>query len=448
MVKRYFALVLSLIFCFTMVSCSDPGDISPGPTETAQPAVNTPEANATEHTHDDPDIATERPVYTGEPLIKLEPEARVYIGLANQDCDLYPETYFGSLHFYIITLDHYAARDIQVEIPMQTKHSIRIDDITDVYRKWEENGLYQGFSYYDYMCMRGADWKTIYDLKLSTEEKLKEIDSAEIEDYQKKSEMWDDAKKPYTDALYTYYDDYEQLSGNDLPEFHVYNVNVSIDGFDDPKLGLYEETADHAKIIIGESIYEVEFGEWRIHKSLPAALKTKTYGIRQKMIAVTTIIDSPYSGGFVRLQDALSFVSSKDLTITGMRYFGNDLEVLGAHVNIKSEDGADGTAQDFYWDMNMPLDVSAGQIFDADIFIHDDRFKEYEVNMTLFIVMDYETDGRECSMLIPCTLERLNNCSETYLLSLGGVDIGEYKYYFYVPSFEGYLFDMPQSWSR
>lgn len=431
-------ILFTVAFIVSLVGCNQNKN---APNE--NPTVN-PSASVSPSFSDKP-YQSAPPQHSGESPIAPDPTRRVYIGLSNQDCDIYNDNYFGSLHFDIITLQEYSTAEIKVELPMQTTHSIRIDNVTDVYRNWSKDNFLQGLSYYDYMCMRDADWRTLYELQLEADAKLAEIEAENIADFLEKRSKREAARKPYKDAHDQYLGDYELLTENDLPEFYVYNVNINIDGYVEPRAELYEETVSSAKISIGGEEYEVNFGEWRIHKSLPKELKAKPYGIQQNMVAVMAILDSPYNGGYVRLADALFFTANKDLTINEVHIYGSDAELLGAHVTL---DGLEGTAQDFYWDAKMPLDVSAGQTLKADVFLHSERFKEYELNATAFVVVDYEADGAECSIVVPCWLDRVNNCSETYLLAFEDTNLDEYKRCFFVPSFERHLAELPESWKR
>ena len=456
MKKRLFSLLLVLLLVF-LCGCSE---VTEEPTESQQVGV-LPTASSTEQsaqgtsagqqTQWEPrevpeveDVALQIPPYEGEPLLPYDPDRKVYIPFCNQDVDFYPNYYYRGITGFVITKERFEIEDIQVNIPVNTEYEIIFYDFKDTIDKLAQGqdiGSPATLETYQYLTQQGIDWQAYSQLFANynaagtiISDYLVEMQYVEglLEKYQAYQTLYLEQKKAYETEC-------EKIEQGQVP-FSIYEVTILFTG-----VGAYEETAESIEVIIGGESYTVDIGQWRFHTELPAELQanvTRT-GISQKKIMIGALQNTPYTGGVVQLQDALSFTALKDLTITGVHQVGVQIEMLGGRVQITGD-----TDADFYWDLQQPLDISEGDMVNITLFLRDERFAQYEVGISTCIVMDYEINSKTYGMNLPCLFARINNRGwDTYLMAFEGYDMGEYYTCYYVPWFERWwLNDLPEGW--
>ncbi len=389
------------------------------------------------------DVALQIPPYEGEPLISYDPERQVYISFQNQDVDFYPNYYYKGITGFVITRDRFEVENIQVNIQAMTEYEVKIYDFKEITDQLAQGQMIQSpvtLESYQYLTMQGIDWQAYSQLFAysNAAQSIMNDYFAEMTRIEGLYDKYTAYQSPYLEQKNTYETECEKIEQGQVP-FSMYEVTILFTG-----AGSYEETVESIEVIIGEERYTVDIGQWRFHTELPAQLQaniTRT-GISQKQIMIGALLNTPYTGGVVQLQDALSFTALKDLTITGVHQVGVQIEMLGGRVQITGNTNAD-----FYWDLQQPLDISEGDMVNITLFLRDERFAQYEVGISTCIVMDYEINNKVYGMNLPCLLARINNRGwDTYLMAFEGYDMGEYYSCYYVPWFETWLRDLPEGW--
>lgn len=376
------------------------------------------------------------PEYQGGPLLEADPDRDFYCTLANQDCDIYAETFCGK-GFYILTTQPHK---VQVKFSMRTQCVASVRPVTEDFRRLD----YSGFSVYHYLLMQGTDWNALGQAMLDSGDAESELARLPITD--ERRAQAEAVCAAYQEKVDQYGAEYAELTEEDIPELYVYAVDVLFMDLTDPKK-CTEETVTELTLQLDDKSYTVPFGQWRIHTSMPKELEADGYGVSQQMVALGSLPDSAYSGGYAMLPEAFLFEAQKDLTITGARCLGADVELLGGRVRLRDAQGANVT--DYFWDGTMPVEIPAGQTVALDILLYDERFAQYEVGCTVALMMDYEINGKAHSMMMPCDLTRYNSVWDTYLMAFAGIDVGEFYTCFYLPQFADYYMDkLPESWRR
>ena len=256
---------------------------------------------------------------------------------------------------------------------------------------------------------------------------------AQINSYQAYTEVYREAEKEYQ-ALY------DARVKTDIP-FYAYRIGFRFTG-----IGDYEETVESIEFVFGDEHYTVDIGQWRFHKERPDDLKaTETVvGLAQTLRVISTLPDCAYNGGYAKLNDVFQFTATKDLTVTGIRQLGTEVNMLGARVQITGSSGAD-----YYWDLQQPLEIQEGDSVSITLYLKDDRFTQYEVGITTYFVMDYEVKDKPFSISTPALLSRLNTeCWDVYLMLGENCDVGEYYTCYYVPLWEAWIRDLPEEWQQ
>lgn len=380
-------------------------------------------------------------------------DGEVYISLSNQDCDFFEDYMYAGPSFLIISKKEIGKANIEIKLPIQTSYSVEVRDDTQRFRTvkylQERPGaelVQANFEFEHFLMLRNSDWKELARIRNEEVEYMQwfyerygEIEEKTTLDPEA-LERWEIIDENEA-IMNTYYEAFDEFDGNDIPEYYIYHVSINIpENFSD-------ETADHIDIKLGEKALRLEFGEWRFHSEVPTELKRDNYGIRQEQIALLSIGGSAYDNGYALLPEALSFVVGRDdITVEGVDVFGTDIEVLGAHVRLENADGS--AASDYYWDMKMPLDFSAGQKVLIDMIVYSEKLLEYEIFNTMYFTMHYTVNGREHSMITPCYVRRSNDPVKTYLTVFEGIDMHDYHQY-YIPAHYGpNLPDFPESWRK
>lgn len=431
--KKILATVFAILVTFTLTSCATTiANTQPTITEISTAPKDIPKTEVTE--------GFSVPAYTGSPLVKVDPERKVYISLSNQDCDFFPNTFFAGINVTVLTTTHCNSNEISISIPMQTDYDYVISDISNECHQLSVNGSTAGFSNYHYLYLQNIDWQEIGQMAVDAMCASEQLVSC-TPDSEKYRDLMEISNR-YYELMSTYQNQYEMMSETDIPTMYAYSIDILFTGLHDPHAELYDETVSTVDFIIAGECYTLDIGEWRFHTDLPTELEQTHPGVKQSQVAILAITDSPYNGGFVRLPDALSFSAQKDISITGIRNIGSKVDILGGKVQISNST----SNVDYFWDLQQPLFIDSGSDVSIELYLKDDRFSNYEVNCTLYLLMDYEIDGKSYMMTLPCKLDRINNIWDSYFLALSGYDIGEYYTCFYVPQYENWINLLPNDW--
>ena len=458
---KWTALLLALVLTLgTLAGCADtPGQGSAPSTETTL-----------EHTGTEPSIPPETqlagmetqlskqgwmetvPEYTGTMLIEPDPDREYYLSLANQDCDFYPGGMFGGTSFYIISKRLYNITEVGVSIDMQNPYRVEVRSRTDdCHQKMMDSGG-DFFCNYHYLAMQGVDWRELGQMAMDDANIDLELAQYSVidEEYRELQE-----RKKFYNTMEVYQRQFEAIPLEEIPSFYVYDVSISFEGMypdKGKKAEFYDETVEELEVRLGDQRIPVRFGQWRFHSQNPEELTSASSGVQMRTSAKFGFWENPYHNGFHRVLGALDFTAQKNMTITSVRSFGADIPMVGALVQMGTA-GEDGSldysgATDFYWDLKMPLDIPAGQTVWADLYLRDARFAQYEVCCILYVVVEYELEGRANTMVIPLKLSRDNLIWDTYLMAFEGIDLGEYYTCFYNPQYDDYVWRMPEEWKK
>lgn len=389
----------------------------------------------------------ELPDYTGRSIETKMFDEGMYLTLINQDSDFYPDSVFAARMFYLITREPVPLSQISVELPMKNEYSVTVYDDTEEWRS-----LPFGLTYENYLCLKGTDWHNLGNLFIRAKEAEKLQSSyygTDDQEYWKANAVSQESYNEYN----KHYDEYRALSVEELPEFHVYAITVMIPQMGNSS-GLADETVSEMNISISGREYDVHFGEWRFHSKYPGELKLNKPGVKQNALAVMSVSSGVCAEGFINVDPAFDFSAMKGITLTGVRSFGASPKLIGAHVivtqdeDIVGEGDAEIQSADYYWDLAMPLDIPTGANVKVSIIMQDDRFDEYEFDVTMFLILDYELEERPCTLIMPCDLKAYHSCAERAIMAIAGVDLTDYYAYYYVPAYCAFIDEMPESWKK
>ena len=456
--QKWLALLLALVLTLgTLAGCADDPEQGSAPsTETTMEGTGTEPGPPTE-----PTLLQTVPEYTGTPLIQPDPDREVYISMADhQDCDFYPDTVISGAYLYIVSKKMYNESEIGISIDMQTPYKVTVWSQTDeCHQKMADDTAGDFFCNYHYLSMQGADWQELGQLALddrnssiAREQYLAQEQHSTLDpEFQALQEI----SQRYQETMEGYQRQFEAVPLEEIPSFYIYHVSIDFEGL----IGAYgatketyDETVEELELRLGDQRIPVRFGQWRFHAQAPEELTASSPGIQNLMIGLLNTRENPYHAGFFRVNSALEFRAAKDITITGVRTLGADIPMVGALVRMGEQVDKDTISfsgvNDFYWDLKMPIDVPAGPVVSVDLYLRDERFAQYETCSTLYVVMEYEMEGRACTMTVPCYLRRINRIWDTYLMAFEGIDLGEYYTCFYNPQYADYVWRMPEEWKK
>lgn len=427
MLKRISIVLLSLFFCF-LSACAKAGSApSAAPVQTPEPTPSEPNATPAE---------TFAPS-AFQPGFNGYFDGEIYVSLGGQDCDFYEDWYMGGLNFWIISKHAIGVSGIRADLPVGMHFDVDVRDFTEQYHTVyrmnadpeQASATANDGCFLDrhVMMLEGADWKTIGSAKKEileyydwffrqygaiTEPTVMDPDTQareqQIEAYEKMLDAWRDACDAFSDDR--------------IPVFFVYRVELL------PQGRFTDESADRLFLTLGDRKTEIPFGEWRFHSTTPKELKPDGYGLRSDSFSLMTFEGSAFDGGYAVFKDALSFTAGHDdVTVTGMRIFGSDISPDAVHV--RRENAGGNTINDFYWDLQMPLDFQSGQTVHIDVILHDPCFAEYECFRTFYLILDYEVNGFAHSDPVPFYAHRRNDVIETYFIQFMGMDLTDYYRY-------------------
>ncbi len=447
MLKRLTFLLTFLILTGSILCGCSHESVNATPDTTEAPGVSTEALQAAFEKQLEQLNTIEVPDYSGKP-IKLDAlDDGLYVNLANQDCDFYPDSVFAARMFYLITENPVPTSAIKVGIPMENEYTVTVSDDTEEWRS-----LPFGLTYENYLCLKGTDWHNLGNLFIRAKEADKLQSSyygTDDQEYWKANAVSQESYNEYNKL----YDEYRALSVEELPEFRVFAITVMIPRMAD-RSGLIDETVSQIRLSVDGKEYTANFGEWRFHSKYPDELKPNKPGVKQNALAVMSVSTGACADGIINVDPAFDFSVMKGITLTGVRSFGASPKLIGAHVivtqdeDIVGEGDAEIQSADYYWDLAMPLDIPTGANVKVSIIMQDDRFDEYEFDVTMFLILDYELEERPCTLIMPCDLKAYHSCAERAIMAIAGVDLSDYYAYYYVPAYCAFIDEMPESWKK
>jgi len=415
MKKRILSLILALILL--LVGCT--AGETPDPAQSSTPATTQSVdywAEVKAHTQ-------QIPPYEGKLLVEYDPNREIYVSLANRDMDYYIIN-SGFINFFLITRERYEADQIQIQVPIQSEHQIVIEDITDMYRiDSDQEGRH--IKYYQYLCLQNADWQFLAQ-QLAYAKAATSLVRNEV-GYKSETKMAYDAIAQECSSAYDYLKpQFNQLKVGDVPEFAVYRVKIDFtqDGT------FYNESFEQIEIVIGGKTYTQDVGQIRIHNDYPQELrfwiKSENEGITEfkHSSGTLSVVDHPYKDGYARLEKVMKFEALEDLTLTGLRWVGTQVNILTCRVRVSGQ-------PDYFWDMTRPIEVEKGDEVVIDLYLKDARLEQFEVALTNYLALDYQIRDKTLCLPVRCWLTRNNDIWDTYLMAFEGVDIGAYYDLYY-----------------
>lgn len=387
--------------------------------------------------------------YDGEIMIPYEPNRKVYITLANQDCDFYPEHDHG-FDFSVYTLEHYDVSQIKAHFDMQTEYTVNVTEITDF--AVGDMGLdsYKIYSHFDFY-QQEIDSRynsCAYVLKEQYDDLLKEVRTAAYADgkipdslpeyqlLQKHIDGYQGLCDIYFEKVNAQKQAYEKIPKDELPSFYLYNVWIEFTG-----CGSQEETVKNAVITVGNEEYPISFGQWRFHKEIPQEIMDSyappgLTGAGSLSGAIHK--HGPYTDGYIPSAVTFNFDVKEPLSLLGIRQMQTEVDEFAIKdISValyEKKDDENVLIMDFLWDTRRPLNLDKGDIVEIRCGVQDQRLMEDEYCYTPVFFLDYEVRNREYSLGSTMNyMKRDEGLSMNgwmhYLMYFEGIDIGEYYYY-------------------
>lgn len=363
--------------------------------------------------------------YDGELAIPYDPDRQVYISLANQDCDFYPETGIGVnyLSFWVLTLEPYDVSQIQVTFPAQTEYEVLVKDFSEncADTKHNHNGTnlsQYSLTYDEYMCMQQLDWLELakQEAYIGTATKLAQAYERDSEEYKGYMALTESE----SDRVGNEWKQFRAVTKDHLPQFYAYKISVLFTG-----LGSHDEVVESMEVTLGDNSHKVDFGQWRLHTQTPKGI-TDSIGN-----GLSSSLPGYIFGNLNIETCCFNFDVTEELTVTEARLFGSgavDAKILGGRVQMYDENWEQ-VLMEYLWDAQSPLTFKNGDNIRIDLCIQNDHLSQYEVGRTLFIFLDYTVRNKEFTRVDENLLNRVADPWEYYLIAFMGIDVAEYYYY-------------------
>ena len=431
------AMLLSLLAgCQTVPAGTQPtGDTAT--TGTAEP-TGTTVPQVTEPV----DIRPLPPKNPGNSLIDYDPDRQIYIASENVYMDYY-EDISGFLHFNfsIYSRQPLDPDEISVTFPADLPFPVTVkDDTVRVYDSTPEERkpeivLNDGsgtssdnLPYHVYLAYRGETFEegeavSAVDLiggRYEVEDSRGNIVSA-ADVLAGKYELKEG------EEIEQRYRDFASLTGDDLPQFYVYKIDVMLYGITE-----LQETVvlDRLEITIGDEVYEAKLGCVRL---LPKeAFPTEARVVSDRTFYTNTI--QLYNDGIFSVRALSIEEAQEDITITGLRIAEEATRILDINVSMNSG----GQYMEMKWDGVSPIYLYKGDSIMIDVIVkneHAGKLLNYLVNHT---IVEYTDSSNEqlCAVTTQVSILERNEF-EHYAIIFDGLDLEPYyRNYFYKHFFQ------------
>ena len=444
-IQRRISLLLSCLVLLTAF-----GGCGKDPDTTSNSETNA--TNPTEAFCYDPSEWPQLVTYAQKPILSADSEKDIYISLKNQNCDFYPDAVYNGVAFHLITRDRYEPDEIRVIFPGETPCEVKVTERSESFQNIAldtETGTYNDFGQqpYHYLCMQDIDLFSLGQQRSNANyaaaayNQLVQNNQASMDDFDGLIRKYVD---PYNTLFQSYIDAYADQGSQKQTDYSAYTINLI---FDQEKYK--EETINYIDLNVGNVEYHLEFGEWRIHEESFGGADQSFKGIKLGTVAILGASgDSAYAQGYMKMNSAIRFNTNEDVVLKGLRCSdGAEVELLGAQIESATEDNS----INYFWNGKDPVRVESASNLAVSLYLYSDRFKEYEMNMTTIIYVDYvvSSTGAEYTFAVPCRISRHNKLWDTYCLAFLGVDVGEYYHYFGDEVMELYwINEIPESWRK
>lgn len=398
--KMFGGLLWLLAICLALCGCGENDAVS-----TTETTIDGAEAASA--------IAPKTPDNPGNSLIEYDPDREIFFSCHNYDMDIYfGATGSPTLAFWILSKEPLDIDTFEVEIPIQNEYSVYSAECLDerlgtLAMNGEESRAY--FYPQVYQCYFGAQW----------EEGYPNWDNTTILDDDGNTVLLSDA--------------FEQLTAEDLPQFHAYSVVI-----DFQKTVGGDEAFQEIDMTIGGVHYHENIGEIRLHDTIPLHYSPDTQiddesgGIARQAIIAEGWEPALYNDGINEEAALFFFTAPYDVELFDFYLLNPKIEVLDVRILI---DSSDGTSMDFFWDRSERVYISEGDYVEVWMYYRDERQNELEYASKLWAVIDYECDKGCYSIWSESTIWRSQmNIYELYAIVFDGVDMEPYYRNYRIPS--------------
>ena len=225
------------------------------------------------------------------------------------------------------------------------------------------------------------------------------------------------------------YRDFVSLTGDDLPQFYVYYIDVMLYGITD-----VQETVvlDKLEITIGDEAYEAKLGcvRWLPPEAFPTEARVASYELGFYTNAIQL-----YNDGVFQLADVFQMEEAQeDITITGLRIAEEATRILDIKVVMNSG----GQYMEMQWDGVSPIYLYEGDSISISVVVkneHAGKLLNYLVNHT---IVEYTDSSNEqlCAVTTQVSILERNEF-EHYAIIFDGLDLEPYyRNYFYKNFFQ------------
>ena len=220
------------------------------------------------------------------------------------------------------------------------------------------------------------------------------------------------------------YRDFVSLTGDDLPQFYVYYIDIVLYGITD-----VQETVvlDRLEITIGDEVYEAKLG--CVRRLPKEAFPTEARVASYELGFYTNTIQL-YNDGVFQLVDVFQMEEAQeDITITGLRIAEEATRILDIKVVMNSG----GQYMEMQWDGVSPIYLYKGDSISISAIVkneHAGKLLNHLVNHTL---VEYTDSNNEqlCAVTTQVSILDRNEC-EDYAIIFDGLDLEPYyRNYFY-----------------
>lgn len=433
--KKVIWLVCLAIFLGLFVGCQA------GPGKTTIPTGMTAPGTTTAPQPSDPvDIRPLPPKDPGNSLIDYDPDRQIYIASEN----VYMDYYAGISGFCFFQFDIFSRQPLDpeeisvtfpVDFPITVKdYTVTVYDYTAEERKPEvvlndgSGGSSKNLPYHVYLAYRGEtfeDGKDVSDVDLVNG--IYEVENSDGELVYAGDVLAGKFKLKEGEEIEQRYRDFASLTGDDLPQFYVYSIDIVLYDIADLQDAV---VLDKLEITIGDEVYEAKLGCVR---RLPReAFPTEARVISEPGFYSNTI--QLYNDGVFWLE-ALSIEEvQENITITGFRIAEEATRILDIKVVMNSG----GQYMEMQWDGKSPIYLYKGDSISISAIVkneHAGKLLNYLVNHTLVEYTDSNNEQLCVVYTQVCSMQR-NDC-EDYAIIFDGLDMEPYyRNYFYKTTFQ------------
>lgn len=368
-----------------------------------------------ETTKPDPDTVFTTPRNPGSSLIEYDPDRQIYFSFHNSEYTIYmDDTWVPYFQFYILSKEPIDLNSVKVSIPIRTRYNIEskeeidlnagISTMTDLTRQEPEQNV---FPYYLYLCYRGVDFGELA--------RLKEEDPLDYESYKAEID--------------SYARDFYSLTPDELPQFHVYTINVQLDLQSE-----ISESFSEVDIRVGDQVYHEEIGTVQLRKTIPLNI-TYDWDLNGENIddGVCGYATEPtlYNDGIHKIENFYLIDVDQDKTLTNLRFLNPDIEFVDAVLRVNV---GDGTYMEYSWNGEDPLNLYTGDLIAMDVIVRISGSDAIDQTVKAWGVLEYECESGTYHKLSESHMRRAVNFYELYAIVFDGLDVEDYYRCLYYPA--------------